>query len=338
MTPPTTLPFRMLFWESTTRCNLACAHCRRLNTLPADDELTTDEVKTFLQSAARLGPPMIVFSGGEPLLREDWRDLATFAHELELPIALATNGTLIDGGVAKKIRDAKFRRVSVSLDGADATTHDALRGEGNFVRALVGVERLRAAGVPVQFNVTMTRSNAHQLDALAKLAREHNAVAMHLFMLVPVGCGIQIAPSQQLPPADYLRVLEWVCEHHHESGLEFRATCGPQVYRVAKGRGVDLGRGRGCLCGRSVAFVSHRGEVFPCGYLPVRCGSVREEPLEAIWQTSDVFATLRDDTKLEGACGACYFVDVCGGCRARALADTGDYLSADASCPFVQKT
>ncbi|MBN1555074.1 MAG: radical SAM protein [Phycisphaerae bacterium] len=328
-------PLRMLFWESTIRCNLACAHCRRLTTEPSADELTTEEVKVVFQSAARLGPPVVVFSGGEPLLRDDWPELAAYAHTLDLPIALATNGTLIDATLAERIAEAKFRRVSVSLDGADAATHDALRGEGNFTRALNGVEHLHAAGAKVQFNVTVTRANADQLDALATLAREHHAEAMHLFLLVPVGCGAEIAPTRQLPPAEYLRVLEWICDHHTDPGLELRATCGPQVYRVAAKRNLSFGRGRGCLCGQSVAFVSHRGDVFPCGYLPIRCGSVRETNLETIWQTSDVFAALRDPTQLQGACGRCRYVDVCGGCRARAHAATGDYLAEDASCPFL---
>ncbi len=365
-----TPPLRMLFWESTARCNLACAHCRRLtvadmggmaspllrgvamkgtpktyspasrenmppnrNTLP--DELTTEEVKAVFASVARLGPPVVVFSGGEPLLRDDWEELAACAHELHLPIALATNGTLIDAPLASRIAAGRFRRVSVSLDGSDAATHEALRGEGNFTRALEGVTQLRSAGVPVQFNVTVTRANVHQLDALADIARTYQAEAMHLFMLVPVGCGAQLAPTQQLPPREYLRVLEWICDHQDSAGLELRATCGPQVYRVAKEKGLPLARSRGCLCGRSVAFVSHRGEVFPCGYLPVRCGDVRETDFETIWKTSAVFADLRDDEKIHGACGVCNYVNLCGGCRARALADTGNYLAEDSSCPFT---
>jgi radical SAM protein with 4Fe4S-binding SPASM domain len=333
MTAPAPPPLRMLFWESTTRCNLACTHCRRLSTNPTADELTTDEVKAVFTSTARLGPPVVVFSGGEPLLRNDWPELATFAHEQKLPIAMATNGTLIDAKLAKQIAEANFRRVSVSLDGANAETHDALRGEGNFQRSLAGVKHLRAERVRVQFNVTVTRANAGQLDALVTLASGYGAEAMHLFMLVPVGCGAQLAPTQQLAPPDYLRVLEWVCDHQSDTGMELRATCGPQVVRVAKKNGVSLSQSRGCLCGKSVAFVSHRGEVFPCGYLPVRCGSVRETSLEAIWRTSDVFADLRDENKRKGLCGDCHFKH-CGGCRARAYAATGDYLAEDASCPF----
>jgi radical SAM protein with 4Fe4S-binding SPASM domain len=368
MTTPATPPLRMLFWESTARCNLTCAHCRRLNVVDGggmlsreagehvfrdsfmptplrgegmppdvDDELTIDEVKAVFRSAARLGPPVVVFSGGEPLLRSDWRELADFAHSLKLPIALATNGTLIDADLARQIAAAEFRRVSVSLDGANAATHDAMRGEGNFSKTLAGVKHLRTAGVKVQFNVTVTRANANQLDAVTALAREHQAEAMHLFMLVPVGCGAEIAPTRQLAPPEYLRVLEWICDQKSEAGLELRATCGPQVYRVAAQRGITLGRGRGCLCGRSVAFVSHRGEVFPCGYLPVRCGSVREASFETIWKTSAVFADLRDETKLQGVCGGCPSKKICGGCRARAYATAGDYLAEDASCPFSNR-
>ncbi len=319
-------PLRMLFWESTARCNLACAHCRRLDTRPGDDELTAEEARAVFRSAAKLGRPVIVFSGGEPLLRDDWESLAHYARTLHLPTALATNGTEIDAAMARRITAAGFGRVAISLDGAEAQTHDALRGPGGFNRALSGAEHVRSAAVPLQFNATVTRDNVDQLDALADLARRAGAVAMHLFMLVPVGCGEQLAASKQLPPDRYAQVLHWVYDRQQEGALEVRATCGPQFYRVAARRSGQAPAGRGCLAGVSVVFVSHRGEVFPCGYLPVRCGSVRQTPLETIWEQSEVLRTLRDPDRLEGNCGRCEHRYICGGCRARAYAATGNYL------------
>jgi radical SAM protein with 4Fe4S-binding SPASM domain len=330
----------MLFWESTARCNLSCAHCRRLDVEAAPDELTTDEAKAMLDSAAALGRPMVVFSGGEPLLRDDWAELARYAKNLGLSTALASNGTLIDDAIADRIAAAGFRRVAISLDGADAATHDAFRGcSGAFAAALAGADRCTAADTPIQFNATVTTRNADQLDALYALAAEHRAVAMHLFLLVPVGCGAKLAESQQLSAERYEQVLGWICDRQLDGGLELRATCAPHFARMAAQRGlpVDARRSRGCLCGQTVLFVNHRGEVFPCGYLPVSCGSIRRKPLQDIWRGSKTLAALRDPDRLEGKCGRCEFKIICGGCRARAYAATGNFLAEEPFCEYPPK-
>ena len=328
-------PLRLLFWESTALCNLACAHCRRLEVAEAasKEDLTTGEFRAVLDSTAELGKPIIVFSGGEPLMRDDWEELAGHAASLGLPTALATNGTLVDDGLAGRIRDAGFRRVSISLDGSDAATHDAFRRvEGSFEGALRGIAALRLAGVPVQVNATIAAHNHHQLDALYELTKSVGAEALHLFLLVPVGCGVEIEESHQLPPATYEQVLEWALDRQAQGEIELKATCAPHYYRLAAQRGTGPKHSRGCLCGLSVAFVSHKGEVFPCGYLPVHCGSVREQPFAEIWRTSQDFANLRDFDKLTGKCGRCEYKGVCGGCRARAFALTGNYLAAEPAC------
>jgi len=328
-------PLRLLFWESTARCNLQCIHCRRLETDRSLDELRTGQFQGVLDSAATLGRPIVVFSGGEPLLRDDWEALARHAAALSLPTALATNATMIDAALARRIVAAGFRRVSVSLDGADAATHDTFRGRaGAFDRAVTGIDKLRAAGANVQINATIARHNIDQLDALLRLAGEVRAVALHLFLLVPVGCGARIGLSHQLDPDQYERVLHWVCDRQEVGGIELKATCAPHYYRIAAQRGMDTGRSRGCLAGVGVAFVSHVGEVFPCGYLPVSCGSVRRDSLAEIWRQSPVFAKLRDFSLLGGKCGACGFRARCGGCRARAFAATGDYLAEEPSCTY----
>ncbi len=330
-------PMRLLFWEATSRCNLGCVHCRRLDVADAAaaEDLTTDEMRKVLASTAELGRPIVVFSGGEPLLRDDWEELAGEADSLSLPTALATNGTLIDADVAARIRRAGFRRVSISLDGADAATHDAFRGvDGAFDAAVRGAEHLRRADQPLQINASIAAHNVEQLDDMRRLAQEIGAVALHLFLLVPVGCGATMPADQRLSGDDYERVLNRVCDWQEAGGLEVRATCAPHYYRVAAERGMDVGRSRGCLGGIAVAFVSHRGEVFPCGYLPVSAGSVRERELEDIWRGARVFADLRDYGRLKGKCGACEHRDICGGCRARAYAATGDYLAAEPACTY----
>ncbi len=321
-------PLRMLFWESTARCNLTCAHCRRVET-SASDELNTDEAKRMFASVAELSRPVVVFSGGEPLLRDDWEQLAGAAADMGLPTALATNGTLIDDPLAGRVARAGFHRVAVSLDGADAETHDRLRGQsGAFAKAVEGVEALRRTGVPVQINATISRRNCADLDRLRDLAGSLTAEALHLFVLVPVGCGVELAETDLLRPAEYAAVLRWFAGRTNDDELEVRLTCAPQQVRVA-----DTGV-RGCLCGVSVMFVGHTGKVFPCGYLPVDCGSVRHRPAADIWRDSEVFAKLRDRSRLKGPCARCSDSAACAGCRARAYAATGDYLAADAGCPF----
>lgn len=336
-------PLRLLFWESTVRCNLACSHCRRIETADeaAKEDLTTAEFRRVLDSTASLGKPIIVFSGGEPLMRDDWELLARHAQVLGLPTALATNGTLVDPPMAKRIAAVGFRRVSISLDGADATTHDAFRRvDGCFERALAGIKALRAESMPMQVNATIAAHNVDQLDDLYALVRSIDVEALHLFLLVPVGCGMEIGESHQIAAEQYERVLEWVLARQADGHIELKATCAPHYYRLAAQRAkaaapgatMPSQHGRGCMCGVSVAFVSHKGEVFPCGYLPVDCGSVREKPLAEIWRSSEVFSQLRDYEKLLGKCGRCEYKSLCGGCRARAYALTGNFLAAEPAC------
>ena len=328
-------PLRLLFWETTARCNLACAHCRRLDVGASADELTTEEARGMLDSAAALGRPIVVFSGGEPLLRDDWQAVAGHARSLALPTALATNGTMIDAALAGRIASTGFHRLAVSLDGAEAATHDVFRGTtGAFDRALAGIRHLRDAGATVQINTTIAAHNADRLDEVYALVESLGAAALHLFLLVPVGCGLQIGRTHQLPPDRCEAVLQWIVDRQGDGPLELKATCAPHYYRVAAQRGLAIGHSRGCLGGIAVAFVSHKGEVFPCGYLPVRCGSVRRQSLAEIWRSSAVFADLRDFERLKGKCGRCEFKAVCGGCRARAFAATGDYLAAEPACAY----
>lgn len=340
---------RLVFWETTAACNLACRHCRRLQAGPAPDELSTAEARVLIAGIAALGRPILVFSGGEPLQRPDLFTLIEEAHAHGLPVALATNGTLIDERMAQRIAEAGVQRVSISLDGADAATHDAFRGlPGAFAAALAGQARLRAQGVATQINCTLARHNAAQLPALRDLALAIGAEALHVFVVVPVGCGVQLAERERLSADEVEAALAWIADQAGDPRLFLKATCAPQFARIVRQRGrlADLrahahgGRAginattRGCLAGSAVCFVSSRGEVFPCGYLPVPCGDVRRQAFADIWQASPVFAALRDPSRLGGACGACAFATVCGGCRARAFAMHGDWLAEEPDCAW----
>jgi len=338
---------RLLFWETTAGCNLECRHCRRLEVSRqlSQQDLTTEEAHHLIDGIAQVGRPILVFSGGEPLLRPDLFELAHGATARSLPIALATNGTLIDVAMADRIAHAGFDRVAVSLDGADAATHDAFRNlPGAFERVLDGVQRLQLRHVSLQINTTITQHNVSQLEAMYDLVDALRADAWHLFMFVPVGCGLQVPDDQQLVAEQYEQVLTWIADKAKLNRRFIRATCAPQYFRIlAQSR--LLGRYRatshlsamtkGCLAGTGIGFVSHNGEVFPCGYLPLSCGSVRQQPFQEIWERSLLLATLRDPACLKGKCGACEFRQLCSGCRARAYAATGDYLAEEPCCAYL---
>ncbi|MBI4323336.1 MAG: radical SAM protein [Candidatus Omnitrophica bacterium] len=338
---------RLVFWETTTGCNLACRHCRRLEvsrTLARED-LTTDEATRLIDGIASVGQPVLVFSGGEPLMRPDLFELASYARCRDLPIALATNGTLIDAAMAARIVESGFDRVAISLDGADARTHDAFRNQsGAFDRALDGFQRLQRRGVSLQINTTITQHDVGQLDAMYELVVALGAQAWHLFMFVPVGCGLEIPGDQQLAAQQYEDVLHWMARKARLTHPFIRATCAPQYFRILAQQHQLAGyraashlstMTKGCLAGTGICFVSHKGEVFPCGYLPVSCGNVKLEPFPAIWASSVVLAALRDPDCLKGKCGACEFRRLCSGCRARAYAATGDYLTEEPCCTYA---
>jgi heme b synthase len=349
MRPRSKHQLRLVFWETTSGCNLECIHCRRLDVSAelAKQDMTTEQGMTFIDSLASFAKPILVFSGGEPLFRRDLFDLARHAKNRGLTTALATNGTLINYETAEKIVLAGFERVAISIDGACAETHDKFRGiPGSFTRALAGFLHLKSAGMSMQINCTLARHNVAERDRLYELALDLGADALHIFMLVPVGCGVEISADNQLPAEDYESILNWFYDRTREGKLQTKATCAPHYYRImrqrAKQEGIKLSFAshgmdavtRGCLAGSSVCFVSHKGEVFPCGYLPVVAGNVLQRPFSEIWENSAVFEQLRDTSNLKGKCGICEYRNVCEGCRARAFGETQDYLAQEPYCTY----
>lgn len=333
---------RLLFWESTIACNLSCAHCRRVeNDDTVGSDMTTAQAMDLIDQLARVGQsqdfmPILVFSGGEPLCRSDIFELIKGAAARKLICALATNGTLIDEAIARKIKEAGTDRVSISLDGATSEIHNMLRKlEGSFNAAVNGTRCLQACGVPFQMNMTVTRHNAHQLDEMFILAEELGAVAVHLFMLVPVGCGEAFAADEMLSADEYEQILERIAKKEHTGCLEVKVTCGPHYERVVREQNPGQKRmSKGCLAGSGVIFVGHRGDVFPCGYLPINCGHILQTPLGEIWAGSAHLARMCDANRLKGKCGICGYKTVCGGCRARAFAATGDYMESEPMCVY----
>ena len=370
---------RLLFWETTAGCNLECIHCRRLDVSQQlmKTDMTTEEALRFVNQLAAFAKPILVLSGGEPLFRPDIFQIATHARDQGLPVALATNGTLIDEPMAQRIVDAGIRRVAISIDGADETTHDAFRRQpGSLAAALNGFRHLRSRGMSMQINCTVTKHNIHQIETLYAKALELGAEALHLFMLVPVGCGVQIAASNMLPAEEYEHVLNWMYDKSQLGEMHLKATCAPHYFRVmrqrmagerkAKHHGSSVpvahhksvspsGRDaappegtvhptgmaamtKGCLAGSAICFVSHTGEIFPCGYLPVSAGNVKRQDVREIWEKAHVFERLRNVDELEGKCGVCEFKRICMGCRARAFYEEhGNYMAEEPYCVYEPK-
>jgi len=229
---------RLIFWELTKGCNLRCIHCRASATeLSSPNDLSTETAKAIIDQIAEVSSPILVLSGGEPLFRSDIFELARYGTEKGLRVALATNGTLVTKQVAQKIVDSGVKRVAISLDGADAATHDTFRGiPGAFDAAITGFRNLKALGMSVQINTTIARHNAHQLPHVLELAKSIGADALHTFLLVPVGCGVDIAAEQMVPPEEYERMLNWFYDQSLEGGIELKATCAPHYFRVVRQR------------------------------------------------------------------------------------------------------
>ncbi|MEX5215598.1 MAG: radical SAM protein [Nitrospiraceae bacterium] len=340
----------------TKRCNLQCLDCRAIpRPCASPEESNTTEGLSFIDALAGMGRPLLVFTGGEPLLRDDLFVLARYAQRRSLPFALATNGTLVTSDIARRIVKTGFKRVSISLDGPDAETHDRFRRvSGAFGAAVDGFIHLKRLGMSMQVNTTVTVQNRERLEEIHELVRKLDADAWHLFLLVPVGCGLEISQSTRLAPRDYEEVLYWVDDLARRATTEVRATCAPHAQRIRLQRqamysltvtsppsgGSERGEEglqtrRGCSAGTGTCFVSHSGEVFPCGYLPVSAGNVRKQSFASIWAEAPVFEELRDPDLLLGKCGVCEYRSVCGGCRARAFGRTGAYLYEEPFCNYL---
>jgi len=348
-------PPRMIAWEITRSCNLACVHCRASALHGSyEGELSTDEAKALLDNIKSFSNPIIILTGGEPLARPDFYEIAKYGHGIGLRMVLGTNATLMTPEIAAKLKEVGIPRMSVSIDFPVAEKHDEFRGlPGAFDNAVRGIKIAQEAGIEVQINSTITKLNVAYLDDLLKFAKDIGAVAFHPFLLVPTGRGKELE-EQELPPEEYERTLNWVYDKQkEEKDIFFKPTDAPHYFRIMRQRAKEEGekasemmkghphasRGletmtRGCLGGIGFCFISHVGQVQPCGYFEKSAGSVKEQTFKEVWETSPLFADLRDFDKLKGKCGICEYKRVCGGCRARAYEVTGDYLAEEPYCVY----
>lgn len=338
---------RLVAWEITRSCNLSCIHCRAsAERGPYPGELTTDECRTVLDEIASFASPIIIFTGGEPLLRDDIFDILAHGQKLGLNMAVAVNGLLLTDEIAQKLVAHGVQRISVSVDGATIETHDKFRAvPGAFEGAMRGIEAAKRANLPFQINSTVTKMNLEEIPDLLKMAVDIGAVAHHIFLLVPTGRGKELE-EQEIPPEEYERTLNWFYEQRENVPIQLKATCAPHYYRILRQRAAEEGKKvtveshgmdamtRGCLGGTAFCFISHVGQLSPCGYLELDCGNVRVEGFRKAWEESKIFGELRDFSTYEGKCGGCRYVKVCGGCRARAYASTGNYLAEEPYCVY----
>ncbi len=341
---------RLIAWETTRSCNLSCIHCRAsAGKGPYEGELSTKEALEFLDTVASFSKPVIILTGGEPLMRPDIYELAAYGTKLGLRMVMATNGTLVDETSIQKMLDSGIQRMSVSIDGANATSHDNFRRvTGAFDASLKAMEIAKKAGLEYQINTTITKINLDEIPAILDLAVSLGAVAHHIFLLVPTGRGKALA-EQEIPPEEYERILNWFYDQRDKVPLQLKATCAPHYYRILRQRSKAEGKKvtfkthgldavtRGCLGGIGFCFVSHIGEVQPCGYLEAFSGDIRKTNFKEIWEKSEVFTRLRDFDALEGKCGICEYKRVCGGCRARAFEITGNYMAEEPYCTYQPK-
>ena len=340
---------RLVAWETTRQCHLRCKHCRgAARDESYEGELSEDEGKLLIDSISSFAKPILILTGGEPMLRKDIYRLARYATERSIRVVMSPCGHLINKKTAAQIKESGIERISISLDGSNAKTHDDFRGvPGAFDAALRGIGYLREAGVEFQINTTVTKFNRDELEGILDLAKKLGAIAFNPFFLVPTGRGAAIAEFE-LSPAEYEEALLWVYEKSQNEPIEVRPTCAPHFNRIARkhkdalpvdekrGTAHHQGVSRGCLGGAEFIFISHQGKVQPCGFLNIECGDLRQAKfdLKKIYETSPVFLALRDRKGYHGKCGACEYLQCCGGCRARAYAATGDYLDEEPFCVY----
>jgi radical SAM protein with 4Fe4S-binding SPASM domain len=329
--------------EVTAACNLHCIHCHTSGGGRADDELTTGEVKRLIDQLAQVREfRMLAFTGGEPLVRDDLFELLAYAQARGFTNTLATNGMLIDDDVARRLRDCGVVIGAVSVDSFDAGTHDYVRGQpGAFEAGLRGIRALSRAGIPLHINVTVMGYNAGQLEPLMALVDELNAAILIMYQLVPVGRGRGIEQAVLDLEANE-RLIRFMARAQRDARTIMEPVAGPQYWSYLLHRaGIKQGPllrlaeqvFHGCSAGRGFVYIKPNGEVWPCPFVEVSCGNVRETPFPTIWAESSVFADLRArEERLKGQCGECEYRRLCGGCRGRAWATTGDYLAEDPSC------
>ena len=359
-------PF-LAIWEVTQSCDLACKHCRAAaQPLPHPDQLSHAEGKALIDQIADMHIPIFVFTGGDPLKRDDLFDLIRYAASKNVQVAVTPSATpLLTREAIIKLKEAGVVRLGISLDGSTPEIHDAFRGlPGAWARTIQAIEWANEAGIPIQVHTTISRHNAHDLDDLCNLFERLAIVMWNVFFLVPVGRG-QL--DDLLRGEDFERVFGKIYELSRRANFQIKTTEAMHYRRYLLQHNLEerrMGHGHGhphgaayeagaptadantrnlgwatrrVNDGKGFVFISHVGNVYPSGFLPIHAGNIRETPLADIYRNAPIFKALRDTSRLEGKCGACEFKKICGGSRARAYALTGDPLAQEPCCIYQPK-
>jgi len=342
---------RWIAWEITRRCNLRCVHCRSSSEREVREhpDFTTQEAKRILDDIAGYAKPVVVLSGGEPLLRDDVFEIASHGTRKGLRMCLATNGVLVSEETCRRIKESGIRIVSLSLDGSTKEVHDNFRSqEGAFAGTINAARLFREHGIEFIINSSFTKRNQEDIPRVYRLAKELGATAWYMFMIVPTGRGEEIM-NELISKEDYEELLRWHYDMERaEDDLLVRPTCAPHYYRVVLQKSREdkkrwqrrtlkfsTGGAKGCIAGQLICLIDVDGNVLPCSYFPKSAGNIREMPFKDIWENSELFRELRDFKSYKGRCGSCEYINVCGGCRARAYAVHGDYLEEEPFCGHV---
>lgn len=336
-------------WEVTRACAFSCVHCRadaqhRRN--PA--ELSTEEGFALIDRFAEFGSPILVFTGGDPMMRRDLFDLIQYADAAGLRCSLTPTATALPTiSRLRRAQEAGVRRIALSLDAPSPQVHDDFRKvSGSWERTMAILRNAASIGLSTQINTTVTTHNLALLPQMVQFVEEVGAVQWSVFFLVPMGRGQELS---MITPEQHERVFEWLHDLSLTRDFDIKVTAAPMYRRVAlqrsggtqvAGAGFAFHDGldrpaQGVNDGRGFLFVSHLGEIMPSGFLPISAGNVRTDDVVDVYRNHELFRQLRDPGRLTGKCGVCEFRVVCGGQRGRAYAVTGDPFASDPACAYV---
>jgi radical SAM protein with 4Fe4S-binding SPASM domain len=314
-------------------------------------DFPTSEAFRVIDDIVSYAKPVVVLSGGEPLVRKDVFEIAKYGTDKGLRMCLATNGTLVNEEICGHIKSSGIRIVSLSLDGSEESVHDDFRSQkGAFTGTINAARLFKKHGIEFIVNSSFTRRNQEEIPKVYRLAKELGATAWYMFMIVPTGRGEEIM-NELISKEDYEEILDWHYQmEKDEDAMLVRPTCAPHYYRVvlqqSKKEGekfkkrtlkFSTGGSKGCIAGQLICLIDVDGNVLPCSYFPKPAGNVRESSFKEIWEDSELFRNLRDFKKYKGKCGSCEFINVCGGCRARAYSIYGDYLEEEPFCSYIPR-
>ncbi len=339
----------LVYWEMTQGCGLACKHCRA-EAMPGAHplELTTQKSKKFLEQLIDFGDPLphLILTGGDPLRRKDIYPLIDYARGLGLDVSITPAATTeLSNEAITRLHAHGIQALGLSLDGSCAEKHDAIRNvPGTFDRTMEAARHAGRIGLPIQVNTLVSEETADDLPAIYELLRTSFPVMRwSLFFLISVGRGKAL---NEVSPDQGERIMDWVLDLVPNAPFAVKTTEAPSYRRVAINKMRDSGmaapdmkktavyRGFQVRDGHGIVFVSHLGDIYPSGFLPLHCGSVRTDSLANVYRNSEIFRALHTPSQFHGKCGVCEYSHICGGSRARAFAHTGDALGSDPFCPY----